>query len=199
MLSISIWESTSNQQRHSSTCSLQCVTHQEQRKALSKAKLKDSFEQTLQPKHLKENIATFKRHLMESGYSQNFIINTVSQGKFQERTHKPSSNKTKKWILPLLTQYHRSSKSERILTRRWYLTLQQPLLNQLFKEPPMISYRKGCSLKTCTGNKGEKTKPHIPESCSPLYPYYYINQSSLSLFCWFSCKQPLWHAPRVVT
>ena len=32
------------------------------------------------------------------------------------------------------------------LTRKWYLIQQQPLLNRIFKEPPIISYRKGRSL-----------------------------------------------------
>ena len=32
-------------------------------------------------------------------------------------------------------------------TRKWYLIQQQPLLNQILKEPPIISCRKGHSLK----------------------------------------------------
>ena len=32
-------------------------------------------------------------------------------------------------------------------TRKWYLIQQQPLLIQIFKETPIISYRKGHSLK----------------------------------------------------
>ena len=38
-------------------------------------------------------------------------------------------------------------------TRKWYLIQQQPLLNRIFKEPPIISYRKGFSLKDTRESK----------------------------------------------
>ena len=58
-------------------------------------------------KTFKENITTFKTHLMERGYPQNFINNTLSEVKFQERTQAlVQRNKTKKRILPFVTQYH---------------------------------------------------------------------------------------------
>ena len=37
-------------------------------------------------KTFEENIATFKKHLLERGYPQNLINNTLSEVKFQERT-----------------------------------------------------------------------------------------------------------------
>ena len=100
-------------------------------------------------KTFEENITTFKKHLLERGYPQNLINNTLSEVKFQERTEALlQRNKTKKRILPFITQYHPAVPNlKEILTRKWYLILQQPLLNQIFKEPPIISYRKGCSLK----------------------------------------------------
>ena len=30
---------------------------------------------------------------------------------------------------------------------KWHLIKKQPLLNEIFKEPPLISYKKGRSLK----------------------------------------------------
>ena len=33
-----------------------------------------------------ENITTFKKHLMERGYPQNFMNNTLTEVKFRERT-----------------------------------------------------------------------------------------------------------------
>ena len=44
---------------------------------------------------------------MERGYPQNFINNTLSKVKFQERKQALlQRNKTKKRILPFSTQYH---------------------------------------------------------------------------------------------
>ena len=99
-------------------------------------------------KTFEENIATFKKHLLERGYPQNLINNTLSEVKFQERTQALlQRNKTKKRILPVITQYKPAVPNlKEILTRKWYLIKQQPLLNQIFKEPPIISYRKGRSL-----------------------------------------------------
>ena len=37
-------------------------------------------------KTFEENITTFKKHLLERGYAQNLIKNTLSEVKFQERT-----------------------------------------------------------------------------------------------------------------
>lgn len=70
------WEPTSNQQRHSSTHATQHVTHQDQRKALLKAKCYDSLGLTLQKKKFKENIRHLK-HLVKRGYLENFIDNTL--------------------------------------------------------------------------------------------------------------------------
>ena len=100
-------------------------------------------------KKFEENITTLKKHLSERGYPQN-LLTTHSQKLNFKKGHKPSStrNKTKKRILPFITQYHPAVPNlKEILTRKWYLIQQQPLLNQIFKEPPIISYRKGRSLK----------------------------------------------------
>ena len=123
-------------------------------------------------KTFEENLTAFKKHLMEGGYPQNFINNTLSEVRFQQRTQVlPQRNKN-------LALHHtippNSSKSQRNLTKKWFLIQQQPLLNQIFKEPPILSYRKGRSLKDilvrAKYNKGEKTKPRIPESHRPVSP-----------------------------
>ena len=101
-------------------------------------------------KTFEENVTTFKKHLMERGYPQNFINNTLSEVKFQERTQALlQRNKTKKTNLALRNTIPPSSvpNVKEILTRKWRLIQQQPLLNQIFKEPPTISHRKRCSLK----------------------------------------------------
>ena len=99
-------------------------------------------------KIFEENITKFKKYLMERGYPQSFIKNTPSEVKLQERTQALlQRNKTKKRILPFVTQYHPAVPNlKEILTRKWYLIQQQPLLNQILKEPPIIPYGKGRSL-----------------------------------------------------
>ena len=68
-------------------------------------------------KTFEENITTFKKHLMERGYPQNFINNTLSEVKFQERTQALlQRNKRKKTNLSLRnTIPPSSSKSQRNL------------------------------------------------------------------------------------
>ena len=88
---------------------------------------------------------------MERGYPQNFNNNGLSEVKFQQRTQillQVNETKQKTNLGPHDTIRPSSSKSQRILTRKWYLIQQQPLLNQIFKEPAIISYRKGRLLKT---------------------------------------------------
>ena len=71
------WEPTSNQQRHSSTHATQHVTHQDQRKALLKAKCYEPLRANPSKKKFKENIRHLK-HLVKRGYLENFIDNTLS-------------------------------------------------------------------------------------------------------------------------
>ena len=102
-------------------------------------------------KTFEENITQFKKHLMERGYPQNFINNALSEVRFDQRTKALlQRNETRKRIriLPFITQYHPAVPNlKETLTRKWYLIQQQPLLNRIFKEPPIISYKKGRSLK----------------------------------------------------
>ena len=82
----------------------------------------------------------FKKHLMEGGYY------TLSEVKFQQRTKvRPQRNKKKTNLALHHTLPPNSSKSQRNLTKKWFL--KQPLLNQIFKEPPITSHTKGRSLK----------------------------------------------------
>ena len=58
------------------------------------------------------------------------------------------NNKEEKEILPFVTQYQPSvSTLKEVLMKNWNLIQNQPLLRQIFKEPPIISYKKGKSLK----------------------------------------------------
>ena len=66
------------------------------KKASSKAKLQDSFEQTLQTKHLKKTLPHLRNTFnMERGYPQNFINNTLSELWNFKKGQQPFSNETK--------------------------------------------------------------------------------------------------------
>ena len=50
-------------------------------------------------------------------------------------------------ILPFVTQYQPSVPGlKNILMKHWHLIENQPLLRQIYKEPPIISYKRGRSL-----------------------------------------------------
>ena len=52
-------------------------------------------------KTFEENLTAFKKHLMEGGYPQNFINNTLPEVKFQQRTQVlPQRNKPKNESCP---------------------------------------------------------------------------------------------------
>ena len=57
-------------------------------------------------------------------------------------------NKTHKRILPFVTEYRPSVPNfKNILMAKWNLTKHQPVLRETFKNPPIVSYSKGRSLK----------------------------------------------------
>ena len=59
-----------------------------------------------------------------------------------------NKQKTRKGILPFVTEYRPSMPDlKHILMNKWHLIQNQPLLRNIFKNPPLISYRKGRSLK----------------------------------------------------
>ena len=97
-----------------------------------------------------ENISNFKKRLIDGGYPQTLIENGLSDIKFTERESAflKHNKKEEKEILPLVTPYQPSvSTLKEVLMKKWNLIQNQPLLHQIFKEPPIISYKKGKSLK----------------------------------------------------
>ena len=95
------------------------------------------------------NVVEFQKHLRERGYPRNLTTLTLSEIHFENRKEalrqKPSREKT---ILPFVTQYQPSVPSlKNILMKHWQLIEKQPLLRQIYKEPPIISYKRGRSLK----------------------------------------------------
>ena len=59
-----------------------------------------------------------------------------------------NKTKTHKKILKFVTEYRPSVPNlKNILMNKWYLIENQPLLREIFKDPPMISYKKRKALQ----------------------------------------------------
>ena len=98
-----------------------------------------------------EKIRRFESRLIERGYPKNLVQRTLSEVIFENRKQalqqKPHTNKT---ILPFVTQYHPSvTNLKQIRMKNWHLihVERQSLLREIYKEPPLISYKRGRSLK----------------------------------------------------
>jgi len=94
-------------------------------------------------------IKQFKTNLIARGHPETCVSNTLVEIIFEERKHallqkqKPNTR-----ILPFVTQYRSSVRNlMHILKQNWHYIQQQPLLRRIFKDPPIVSYRRGRSLK----------------------------------------------------
>ena len=96
-----------------------------------------------------ENITLFKQRLPYRGYPDNIIDKTLSEVNFSERMSALQNNKkTRKNILPFATEYRPSVPNlKTMLMSKWHLIENQPLLREIYEDPPLLSYRKGRSLK----------------------------------------------------
>ena len=96
-----------------------------------------------------EKIRIFKLRLRTRGYPNNLIDKTLSEVKFSHRKKALKDNtRVQKEILPFVTQYNPSVPNlKHILMEKWHLIESQPKLKERFKEPPIISYKRGISLR----------------------------------------------------
>ena len=96
-----------------------------------------------------EHIALFKQRLQHRGYPDNLLNMILSKVNFSQRMSAlQNKQKTRKRILPFVTEYRPSMPDlKHILMNKWHPIQNQPLLRNIFKNPPLISYRKGRSLK----------------------------------------------------
>ena len=73
------------------------------------------------------------------------LFQTLSQKLHLRREHAlQQKQKANTRILPVVTQYCSSVPN---LKQNWHLIQQQPLLRRIFKDPPIVPYRRGRSLK----------------------------------------------------
>ena len=96
-----------------------------------------------------ENIRNFKLRLRARGYPNNLIDKTLSEVKFSDRKKALQENtRVRKEILPFVTQFNPSVPNlKQILMEKWHLIELQPKLKEMFREPPIISYKRGSSLR----------------------------------------------------
>ena len=96
-----------------------------------------------------ENITIFKLRLRARGYPNNLIEKTLSEVKYPDRQKALKDNtRVQKEILPFVTQYNPSVPNlKHILMEKWHLIESQPKLKEMFKEPPIIYYKRGISLR----------------------------------------------------
>ena len=97
-----------------------------------------------------ENIKNFSTRLKNRDYPNTTVEKHISEVNFSDRKKalEQRNKNARKKILPFVTQYHPALPNlKKILMGKWHLIQNQPYLRNIFKEPPLISYRKGKSLK----------------------------------------------------
>jgi len=94
--------------------------------------------------NFEENTSNFKTRLQNRGYPASIVEKQTSEIKFSDRELSlEQKNKTaRKKILPFVPFNLKDT-----IIGNWHLKDSQPQLRNIFKEPPIISYRKGKSLK----------------------------------------------------
>ena len=96
-----------------------------------------------------KNIKNFTTHLISRGYPNSLVDKILSEVNLADRKNAlTQKQKAQKKILPFMTQFQPSLLClKNILMDNWHLIQNQPLLREIYKEPRLISYRKGKSLK----------------------------------------------------
>ena len=92
-------------------------------------------------------MCNFKTRLEARGYPKNLIESTLSEVSFAGRQSalKKQTKQTKGKIMPFVTTYHPGVKNlKQILMQKWSLIHN---LKTVYTTPPIISYKKGKSLK----------------------------------------------------
>jgi len=96
---------------------------------------------------LKKALIISIKQLHDRGYLNNIVEKTLAEVKFLERKYAlQEKQKVQKIILPFVTKYN-PLVLKKILMSKWHIIEKQPLLREIFREPPIISYKRGSSLK----------------------------------------------------
>ena len=95
-------------------------------------------------KTFEENVTNFKKRLRMRGYRDKVIDKHLSEVKHHGRMSAlQNRTKTHKNILPFMTEYRPSVPNlKKIIMHKWYLIENQPFLREIFKDPPIIAYKR---------------------------------------------------------
>ena len=95
-----------------------------------------------------ENINQFKARLRARDYPDSLVERITSEVKFSARKSAlQQRQRVRRKILPFVTTLHLAvSNLKNTLMSKWHLIQNQPLLRDIYKEPPIVSYKKGKSL-----------------------------------------------------
>ena len=131
------------QYTHFSSCNPHGV-----RKGLIKGEALRLLRTNSSAKSFYENIYNFRKRLRARGYPHNLIEKITSEVKFTERKSAlQKNNEVRKKILPFVTTYHPTLPNlKNILMSKCHLIQDQPLLREIYNEPPIISYKRAKSL-----------------------------------------------------
>ena len=92
-----------------------------------------------------ERLVKFKQHLRPRGYPKTVIEWSLSEVNFNSLKQKKKADER---ILPFVTTCHPAVNNlKQTLMEQWSLIQNQPLLRTIYLKPPIISYKKGKSLK----------------------------------------------------
>ena len=96
-----------------------------------------------------ESLVKFKQRLRTHGYPNTVIERSLSEVNFAARplalTQKKKANER---ILPFVATYHPAVNNlKQTLMEQWSLIQNQPLLKTIYLNPPIISYKRGKSLR----------------------------------------------------
>ena len=87
---------------------------------------------------MKKNTNTPSTSRLRLGYPDKLIETTLLEVKFDGR---------KLALQPCHNISTISAKSKHFLMKKWHLIEQQPLLSEIYRDPPLVSYKRGRSLK----------------------------------------------------
>ena len=106
-------------------------------------------EETLQKQNLKKTLLYSNRDYATEVTPITLQIKLSQKSISTKDCRRYKTNKKKrKNILPFFTEYRPSVPNlKTILMSKWHLIENHPLLREIYKDPPLLSYRKGRSLK----------------------------------------------------
>ena len=97
-----------------------------------------------------ESVKNFRSHLHVRGYPDNLVNKVLAEDKFTDTKSalQQKPQKVQNGLMPFVIQYNPSVPNlKNILMSKWHLIENQPLLREIYTEPPLVSYRRGKSLK----------------------------------------------------